>query len=67
MHTGFQHVLSNLLVWLALALPLECAYGTCRILAVWLISAFGSAFFSAAFENSCTLVHLSPPTRQTLP
>ncbi|KAL3159188.1 hypothetical protein ABBQ32_011171 [Trebouxia sp. C0010 RCD-2024] len=55
-HTGFQHVLSNLLVWLALALPLECAYGSPRILAVWLISALGSAFFSAAFENSCTLV-----------
>ena len=54
-HTGFQHVLSNLLVWLALAMPLEYAYGTCRILAVWLISALGSAFFSAAFEDSCTL------------
>lgn len=55
-HTGFQHVLSNLLVWLALAMPLEYAYGTLRILAVWIISAFGSAFFSAAFEDSCTLV-----------
>ncbi len=55
-HEGFQHILSNVLVWLALALPLEHAYGTPRILAVWLISALGSAFFSAAFENSCTLV-----------
>ena len=49
-------MVSNVLVWLALALPLEHAYGTPRILAVWLISALGSAFFSAAFEDSCTLV-----------
>ena len=55
-HEGFQHMVSNVLVWLALALPLEHAYGTPRILAVWLISALGSAFFSAAFEDSCTLV-----------
>ncbi len=49
-------MVSNVLVWLALALPLEHAYGTPRILAVWFISALGSAFFSAAFEDSCTLV-----------
>ena len=43
-------------------MPLEYAYGTARVLAVWFISALGSAFFSAAFENSCTLVHCcSPP------
>lgn len=62
-HEGFQHMVSNVLVWLALALPLEHAYGTPRILAVWLISALGSAFFSAAFEDSCTLVcsELCPP------
>ena len=64
-HEGFQHMLSNLLVWLALAMPLEYAYGTLRILAVWTISAFGSAFFSAAFEDSCTLVSTSPFASKT--
>lgn len=53
---GFQHVTANLLMWLALALPLEYAYGSPRILAVWLISAFGSSLFAAAFQAECTLV-----------
>lgn len=53
---GFQHVTANLLMWLALALPLEYAYGSLRILAVWIISAFGSSLFAAAFQAKCTLV-----------
>ena len=64
MHTGFQHVTANLLMWLALALPLEYAYGSARILAVWLISALGSALFAAAFQAQCTLVSSALPVAQ---
>ena len=66
MHTGFQHVTANLLMWLALALPLEYAYGSARILGVWLISALGSALFAAAFQAQCTLVCVLPPPHNAI-
>ncbi|KAK3252000.1 hypothetical protein CYMTET_38690 [Cymbomonas tetramitiformis] len=56
LHTGFNHLLSNLLLFIALAAHLEIKYGTPAVLLIWLISGLGGNFFSAMFEDSCILV-----------
>ncbi|GAQ79753.1 rhomboid-like protease [Klebsormidium nitens] len=55
-HESFNHVTSNMLLWLVLGLYLERKYATWRIALLWLLSGLGGNFFSALFEDKCTLV-----------
>eukprot|EP00891_Asterochloris_glomerata_P003872 jgi/Astpho2/3872/Aster-04383 len=55
-HTGFQHLMGNLVLLVALAGQLECAYGGWRVAAVCLVAAAGASLTSGAFEDPCTVV-----------
>ena len=61
-HTGFQHLMGNLVLLVALAGQLECAYGGWRIAAVCLVAAAGGSLTSGAFEDPCTMVRVSGGT-----
>ncbi|CAL8468309.1 g7849 [Coccomyxa elongata] len=53
LHQSFTHVLSNMLLFLVIACQMEEKYGCWRMLLLWLFSALGGNFFSAAFEDTC--------------
>ena len=55
-HTSFQHLLANMLLYASLGGLLELRYGSLRVAVVWLLSAIGSAFVAATFETDCTMV-----------
>uniref|UniRef100_A0A061RCH9 RHOMBOID-like protein n=1 Tax=Tetraselmis sp. GSL018 TaxID=582737 RepID=A0A061RCH9_9CHLO len=56
LHNTFQHMLSNLLLTLALAFHLESKYGAWRISLLWVLSSSGGQLMSALFEDPCHLV-----------
>ena len=55
LHSSFAHLLSNMLLFLLLAAPLEHTYGPLRVGAVFLAAAFGANFLSMAFEDACVI------------
>lgn len=55
-HTDFQHVLSNMLLFAVVSLMMETKYGTCRTLLLWFISMLAGNFLSCALENPCIQV-----------
>ena len=67
LHKDFVQLGSNLLLFLALGVHLECRYGTRRIAILAVVAGVGGNFFSAAFEVSrkagklccCGAQHLS--------
>ena len=61
-HTGFQHLMGNLVLLVALAGQLECAYGGWRVAAVCLVAAAGASLTSGCFEDPCTVVRVSAGT-----
>ena len=52
LHRDFVQLGSNLLLFLALGLHLECRFGTRRLLLLTMVAGVGGNFFSAAFEVS---------------
>ncbi|KAK9856084.1 hypothetical protein WJX84_001363 [Apatococcus fuscideae] len=52
----FAHVLSNMLLFGAIACQIEEKYGAPRIILLFFISALGGSFFSAVCENGCSVV-----------
>ncbi|DBB06814.1 hypothetical protein WJX82_002835 [Trebouxia sp. C0006] len=55
-HTSFQHVLSNMLLFVVLSWQIEEKYGAFRVAFIFFWSAIGGNFFSAAFEDRCAAV-----------
>ena len=51
--------MGNLVLLVALAGQLECAYGGWRVAAVCLVAAAGASLTSGAFEDPCTVVRVS--------
>lgn len=45
LHTSFNHLFSNMLLFIALAAHLEIKYGTPAVLTIWAISGLGGNFF----------------------
>ncbi|KAK9803187.1 hypothetical protein WJX72_011823 [[Myrmecia] bisecta] len=56
LHQSFQHILSNMLLFVAVAYQVEEKYGTWRITLLFFLSALGGNLFSAVFENNCVAV-----------
>lgn len=56
LHTNFNHVLSNMIMWIILAAPLERAYSTLIIGLIWLACAMAAQLCSMAFEDPCLQV-----------
>ncbi|KAL3143449.1 hypothetical protein ABBQ38_002265 [Trebouxia sp. C0009 RCD-2024] len=56
LHKDFVQLGSNLLLFLALGVHLERRYGTRRIAILTVIAGVGGNFFSAAFEDLCSVV-----------
>ena len=54
--------MGNLVLLVALAGQLECAYGGRRIAAVCLVAAAGGSLTSGAFEDPCTVVRVTAGT-----
>jgi len=52
-HASFVHMLSNLLLTVAMSLHLENKYGAWRIALLWVISCGGGQLISAAGEDVC--------------
>eukprot|EP00877_Chromochloris_zofingiensis_P014440 jgi/Chrzof1/924/Cz01g33230.t1 len=55
-HINFQHILSNMLLFVFLSGLMEAKYGSARIIIVWFVSVLGGAFLSCALENPCIQV-----------
>lgn len=58
LHTGFPHLLTNLLLWSTAGWHLEKRYGTSRLFAVWLVSSVLGDLFGAVCDRSaarCTV------------
>eukprot|EP00775_Hariotina_reticulata_P007166 gene7166-7380_t len=52
-HGNFAHLLSNIITFVILAVPLEHSYGPLRIFIIFLAAGFGGTFLSMAFEDAC--------------
>ncbi len=55
-HSGFEHILSNMLLFLAVSIPLEVKYGTGRVVLCWFLATTGGSLLSVALENPCIQV-----------
>ena len=55
LHTGFPHLLSNVIVWLTAGWYTERRYGTARFLILWFIAVVFGDMFGAICEKSCVV------------
>lgn len=56
LHQSFVHLMSNVLIFLALGSYLEYKYGSMRVAAVIVFSGLGGNFLSALAEDRCSIV-----------
>jgi membrane associated rhomboid family serine protease len=55
LHSSFAHLLSNMVLFVLLAVPLEQTYGPIRVAVIFLASAFGANFLSMTYEDPCVI------------